>query len=236
MSLRERSVLVAGGARAGSLARELSVELARRGAALAVTARTKGGLSGADAVREAALAAGGAPVLALAADASDADSLARCVLRAEEGLGGLDGFVFAGQAAAAGTSLARVKPSQLEAAWKTGPAALAAWLAACHEALSRSRGSVVVYVAPDFAAQAAGCLASMQAAACRALASAARAEWAGEGVSCELVEALCETAALEDLRRRFPDAAREFSRRAAGGLCSPADLACRVAGLLGGGA
>ncbi len=225
-------VLVVGGARAHTPAASIAAALAQEGAALAVTARSKGKVQTAQALED----AGAARVVGYAVDGTDADAVARCVQDVEESFGGLDVLVVAGMASVAGVPLARLKAAQLEGAWRTGPAAAFNWLHAAHDALARTRGRAVVCLPPEQCARAAGAAVSCAVAATRALCESARAEWAGEGVSCDVVEMFAETDALARLVREDDAARAAFADACAGrddvSLEAPEEFGRRVAALL----
>ncbi len=221
-------MLVAGGGRAGSLAAEVAAAFAREGAALAVTARSKGLLQTPRMLEE----AGAAHALGIVADAGDAPAVARCVQEAEEKLGGLDALVVAGMASPAGVPLSRLKAFQLECAWRTGPAAAFNWLSAAHDALSRAKGRAVVCLPSAECAARAGAAVSCACAATRALCEGARAEWAGEGVACDVLDACAETPALARLAAGEEEAFAEFSSRCGAPLEKAGDFARRVAALV----
>ncbi len=217
-------VLVVGAGRAGAPAACIAQAFARAGAALAVTARSKGVLQTPRVFKE----SGAGCVVGLVADGADADAAARCVQQAEEALDGLDALVVAGMASVAGVPLARLKPSQLETAWRTGPAAVFNWLDSAHDALARTRGHAVVCLPPDRCARAAGAAVSSAVAATRALCESARDEWAGEGIACDVVDLFAETPALVRLAEENEEASSEFAARAGAALEDPDRLAARI--------
>ncbi len=220
-------VLAVGAGRAGTPAACIAQALAREGASLAVTARSKGALQTVHVFK----GCGAGHVVGLVADGADADAAARCVQQAEEALDGLDVVVVAGMASVAGVPLARLKASQLETAWRTGPAAAFNWLAAAHDALARTRGHAVVCLPPDRRARAAGAAVSSAVAATRALCESARDEWAGEGIACDVVDLFAETPALVRLAEENEEASSEFAARAGASLEDPGSIAARILAL-----
>ncbi len=221
-------VLVVGAGRAGAPATCIAQAFAREGASLAVTARSKGALQTVHMLE----GQGAGRVVGLVADGADADAAARCVQQAEEALDGLDVVVVAGMASVAGVPLARLKPSQLETAWRTGPASVFNWLASAHDALARTQGHAVVCLPPDRCARVAGAAVSSAVAATRALCESACDEWAGEGIACDVVDLFAETPALARLAEENEEAFSEFAARAVASLEDPDRLAARILALV----